>query len=181
MTIITEKMVFGGKSLGKIDGKNVFVPYSIPGEKIEIEITEQNKDYDNAEIVKIVEPSPHRVEPACRYYGKCGGCNMMHIESGYQKELRLNILNDIFRQNGIDISGKTQIISGPDTGYRARFQLNNGGLSQRKSNIVIPVEECLCAEESVNEYMRNTNQAQRPAGRCHVFGSNFVDELKIAQ
>ena len=40
-------MVFGGKSLGKIDGKNVFVPYAIPGEKLEIEICEQNKDYDN--------------------------------------------------------------------------------------------------------------------------------------
>ena len=173
MTIITDKMVFGGKSLGKIDGKNVFVPYSIPGEKIEIEITEQNKDYDNAEIVKIVEPSPHRVEPACRYYGKCGGCNLMHIDGEYQKELRLNILNDIFRQNGIDISGKTEIISGPDTGYRARFQLNNGGLSQRKSNIVIPVEECLCAEKAVNEYLKNTTQNQRPAGRCHVFGSEF--------
>ena len=39
-------MVFGGKSLGKIDGKNIFVPFAIPGEKIEIEITEKNKDYD---------------------------------------------------------------------------------------------------------------------------------------
>ena len=180
MTIITDKMVFGGKSLGKIDGKNVFVPYSIPGEKIDIEITEENKDYDNAEIIKILEPSPHRVQPACPYYGKCGGCNMMHIDAQYQKELRLNILKDIFRQNGIDINGKTDIVSGPDTGYRARFQLNNGGLSQKKSNIVIPVEECLCAEEKVNEYLRKTNQAQRPSGRCHIFGSSFSDSLKIA-
>ena len=68
MTIITDKLTFGGKSLGKIDGKNVFVPYDIPGEKIDIQITETNKDYDNAEIVNIIEPSPHRVQPACRYY-----------------------------------------------------------------------------------------------------------------
>ena len=111
MTIITDKMVFGGKSLGKIDGKNIFVPFAIPGEKIEIEITEKNKDYDNAEIIKIIEASPHRIEAPCRYYGKCGGCNMMHIEPSYQKELRKSILNDIFRQNGIDISEKTEIIS----------------------------------------------------------------------
>ena len=51
MVIITDKMVFGGKSLGKIDGKNVFVPFAIPGEKLEINITEEYKDYDNAEIV----------------------------------------------------------------------------------------------------------------------------------
>lgn len=174
-------MVFGGKSLGKIDGKNVFVPYTIPGEKIEIEITENNKDYDNAEIVKIVEASPHRVQPACRYYGKCGGCNMMHIESSYQRELRKGVLKDIFRQNGIDIAEKTDVLSGPDFNYRCRFQLNDGGLSQRKSNVVIPVEECLCAESPVNKYLKETEAAQRPAGRCHIFGSSYGNnEIKIA-
>lgn len=176
-------MVFGGKSLGKINGKNVFIPYTLPGEKLEIDITERNKDYDNAEIVKILEASPHRVQPACRYYGKCGGCNMMHIESSWQKELRKGILTDIFRQNGIDISEKTEVISGPDFNYRCRFQLNDGGLSQRKSNVIIPVEECLCAEEKVNEYLKKTasSPSSRPKGRCHLFGSSFSDEqLKIA-
>ena len=184
MTIIADKLVFGGKSLGKIDGKNVFVPYTIPGEKLEIEITEQNKDYDNAEIVKILEPSPHRIEPACRYYGKCGGCNMMHIEPAYQKELRKGILTDIFRQNGIDIAEKTEIISGPDFNYRSRFQLNDGGLSQRRSNVVIKIEECLCAENAVNDYLKNTAEQpqKRPAGRSHLFGSSFSEEgIKIAQ
>lgn len=183
MTIITDKMVFGGKSLGKIDGKNVFVPYAIPGEKLEIQITENNKDYDNAEIVEILEKSPHRITPPCHYYGKCGGCNMMHIEPSYQKELRKGILTDIFRQNGIDISDKTEIVDGPDYNYRCRFQLNDGGLSQRKSNVVIKVEECLCAEKKINDYLSKTaeNPAARPAGRTHLFGSSFSQEdCKIA-
>ena len=183
MTIITDKMVFGGKCLGKINGKNVFVPYTIPGEKIEINITEENKDYDNAEAVSIIESSPHRIIPPCHYYGKCGGCNMMHIEPSYQKELRKNILSDIFRQNGIDISDKIQIVDGPDFNYRCRFQLNDGGLSQRKSNVVIKVEECLCAENKVNEYLKNTAEDpdSRPRGRSHLFGSSFsTEDLKIA-
>lgn len=176
-------MVFGGKSLGKIEGKNVFIPYAIPGEKLEIDITERNKDYDNAEIVNILEASPHRVQAPCRYYGKCGGCNMMHIEASFQKELRKGVLTDIFRQNGIDIQNKTQIISGPDYNYRCRFQLNNGGLSQRKSNVVIPVEECLCAEAKINEYLKESSQnpASRPQGRSHLFASSFSeDKIKIA-
>ena len=183
MTIITEKMVFGGKCLGKINGKNIFVPYTIPGEKVEINITESNKDYDNAEIVRILENSPHRVQAPCRYYEKCGGCNMMHIEPAYQKQLRTTMLTDIFRQNGIDIAGKTQIIEGPDFNYRCRFQLNDGGLSQKKSNVVIKVEECLCAENKVNEYLKKTAQASetRPSGRSHLFGSSFSeDQLKIS-
>ena len=182
MTIITDKMVFGGKSLGKIDGKNVFVPFAIPGEKLEINITEEYKDYDNAEIVKVLEPSPHRVEAPCRYYGKCGGCNMMHIAAGYQQELRKGILTDIFRQNGIDIADKTKIISGPEYNYRSRFQLNDGGLSQRKSNVVIKIEECLCAERAVNEYLKKTAaDSARPSGRSHLFGSSYCNnEVKIS-
>ena len=108
---------------------------------------------------------------------------MMHIHPEYQKELRKNILTDIFRQNGIDISEKTQIIDGPDSYYRCRFQLNDGGLSQRKSNVVIKIEECLCAEKKVNEYLRNTVEEPdvRPAGRCHIFGSSYSQEdVKVA-
>lgn len=174
MNIITEKITFGGKSIGKIDGKTVFIPYTLPGEKLDINITENHRDFDNGEIVQILEPSEHRVEPACKYYKKCGGCNMMHIEPSWQRQLRKEMLADIFLQNGIDISDKTEIVHGPDFNYRCRFQLNGGGLSERNSNIIIPVSECLCAENAVNEYLEKTPFEKRPGGRIHLFGSEFV-------
>ena len=181
MNIITEKITFGGKSIGKIDGKNVFIPYAIPGETLDINIIESKRDYDNAEIVNIVEASEYRVEPECKYYGKCGGCNMMHIEESYQRVLRTQMLEDIFLQNGIDVSGKVNVIYGPGKNYRARFQLNDGGLSERSSNVTVPVSECICAEQIINEYLQNTPSENRPKGRIHLFGSKFADnELKIA-
>ena len=80
-TIITDKCVFGGNCLSKINGKAVFVPFAVPGETLEVEITQSKRDYDSAEIRNIIKPSEHRVKPECPYYGTCGGCNMMHIES----------------------------------------------------------------------------------------------------
>lgn len=182
MKIITDKITFGGKSLGKIDGKNVFVPYAIPGETLDIEITESKSDYDNGEIKEILNPSEYRVTPACKYYGRCGGCNMMHIQPEYQKQLRKQILIDIYKQNGIDISGNTDIVSGPDFNYRARFQLNDGGLSERNSNVIVPIENCLCAEKPINDYFASTEIKNRPAGRVHLFGSSFTQtgQLRIA-
>lgn len=174
MNILTEKTVFGGNSIGKIDGKTIFIPFSMPNELLEIEITEQKKDYDNAIIKKILKPSEHRVEPKCKYYKKCGGCNMMHIDYEYQQKLRSIMLEDIFFQNGIDIKNKIKIISGPQFNYRARFQLNNGGLSEKSSNIIIPIENCLCAEECINEYLKETPFSSRPQGRIHIFGSSKV-------
>ena len=174
MTILTEKTVFGGNSIGKIDGKTIFIPFSMPNETLEIEITEQKRDYDIASIKKILKPSEHRVEPKCKYYQKCGGCNMMHIDYEYQKEIRSQMLEDIFFQNGINIKNKIKIISGPQYNYRARFQLNNGGLSEKSSNKIIPIEKCLCAEDCINEYFEKNNFSTRPQGRIHLFGSSKI-------
>ncbi len=174
MNIITDKIVFGGNSISKIDGKTVFIPYTLPGEKLEVTITEEKRDYDIAKIDKILEASKYRVQPACPYYQKCGGCNMMHIEPAYQRELRKQILSDIFMQNGIDVEGKIKAVYGPDFNYRARFQLNDGGLSQKASNNIIPVEKCLCAEKPVNDWLEKTPADLRRKGRIHLFGSSFM-------
>ena len=172
-TIITDKMVFGGDCIGKIGGKTVFVPYSIPGEKEEIEIVTSKRDYDVARIVSVSEPSPHRVSAPCPYYGSCGGCNMMHIDSSYQRELRASVLSDCFARCGVAIPA-VQVISGPDTGYRCRFQLNDGGLTGKNSSTVIPVTHCIVADSEINEYLASVPPSQRPSGRVHLFGADCV-------
>ena len=63
-SVIAEKMVFGGKCLAKIDNKNVFIPFAVPGEKVEIEITKSFRDYDEAKIVNVLESSPKRIQAA---------------------------------------------------------------------------------------------------------------------
>ena len=136
----TEKTVFGGNTIAKIDSKTVFIPYTMPNETLSINIVQHKNDYDNAEILNIIEASPHRVNPPCKYYGLCGGCNMMHIDSEYQRELRKNMLKDAFLNNNIELPFEIECISGPDFNYRARFQLNNGGLCQKNSNQIVKIE-----------------------------------------
>jgi 23S rRNA (uracil1939-C5)-methyltransferase len=172
-TIIAEKMTFGGDCIGKRDGKTVFIPYAVPGETLEVEITGSKRDYDTARIVTILEPSTHRIQPACPYYGSCGGCNMMHIEPSFQHELRRQVLSDSFRRCGIDIPD-ISVISGPDAGYRCRFQLNDGSLTGKNSNILIPVTKCLVADNEINAWLSSNKPSSRPAGRIHLFGADCV-------
>ncbi|MCQ2592704.1 MAG: 23S rRNA (uracil(1939)-C(5))-methyltransferase RlmD [Treponema sp.] len=175
VTVNTEKIVFGGNSIGKIDSKTVFIPYSLPGETLSVNIVQHKNDYDNAEIIKIFSPSPFRVKPECKYYGICGGCNMMHISPKEQKNLRKQMLYDAFSNNKIILEKDfIQIVSGPDYNYRARFQLNDGGLSEKNGNTIIPVDECLCAEKVVNDYLNQNSMENRPKGRAHIFGSEKV-------
>ena len=129
---ITDKIVIGGNSLGKIDGKNVFVPYTMPGETLEIEITDSKKDYDFAEIKKIIKPSKDRITPPCRYYGKCGVCNMMHIKPQKQRELRKQMLTDVFFQAEDGI--RDQHVTGVQTCALPIFTKSCGSQSVRNKD-----------------------------------------------
>ncbi|MBR4006040.1 MAG: class I SAM-dependent RNA methyltransferase [Treponema sp.] len=168
--ITTEKMVYGGDCIAKIGGKTVFVPYAIPGEKLEVEITKDARDYSEAKITRILEPSPHRIEPICPYYGICGGCNMQHISAEHQEKLRSGILRDAFTRVGIT-PPEIHVVSGPAFGYRSRFQIHDGGLMQKKSNKIVPIDSCPCATKEINEYLAENTVSKRPRGRCHIFGS----------
>lgn len=174
-TIITDKIAIGGNCLAKIDGKNVFVPFAIPGEKLEIEITQSKRDYDTAKIVNILEASEFRTSPACPLYEKCGGCNMMHITPLHQQQLRKEILRDCFERNSVPVSVEDiEVVSGNPLNYRCRFQLNEGGLSARGSNQIIPVENCACAVPEINQWLSSNSIARRPKGRSHLFGCGQV-------
>ena len=64
-----------GRGICYVDDKVTFVPFSIPGDVLEIEITKEKKNYNEGKIVKIIKPSKNRVVPPCPYFGGCGGCS----------------------------------------------------------------------------------------------------------
>ncbi|MBQ9494242.1 MAG: class I SAM-dependent RNA methyltransferase [Treponema sp.] len=171
--VTTEKMVAGGDCIAKIDGKTVFIPHAVPGETLEIEITSSKRDYDTAKIVAVIAASAHRVQPACSYYGVCGGCNMMHIDARFQRTMRTSILADCFVRAGV-AAQTIRVLHGNDLGYRARFSLHDGGLSGKNSNTIVPVERCVCATDEVNAWLAATPHAKRQHGTLHVFGDSRV-------
>lgn len=177
--VTTKKMVSGGDCLAQINGKNVFIPFAIPNEELEIEITKSYRDYDIGKIIHILSPSPHRVEPFCPLYGTCGGCNMQHIDSEYQKELRASILKENFEREGISCPN-IEVISGSDKNYRARIQLTDGGFNQKESNKIVEPHTCPIATRELNDYLATTNQSDRPKSRVHIFGDErILSENKV--
>ncbi|MCH5291801.1 MAG: class I SAM-dependent RNA methyltransferase [Treponema sp.] len=168
--IVTEKMVFGGDCIAKIDGKTVFVPFTLPGETVDVAITSEFRDYARARIVSVVTPSPDRIQPVCPLYGTCGGCTLQHARSCCQTEIRSSILREAFSRAGIAVPC-VSVVGGNAFGYRSRFQLHDGGLMRRESDAVVPVGHCAVAVPEVNEYFAGTPMERRPKGRVHVFGS----------
>src|SRR6266498_2069311 len=78
-------IAFGGKGVGREQGKAVFVPYTIEGELVSAEILREKKQFAEAGLVEVKESSPHRVTPECPYFGRCGGCATFFSESASSK------------------------------------------------------------------------------------------------
>ncbi len=92
-----------GEAIGKIDGFPFFVRGAVPGDVIEAGVTKVKKNMAFARLIRIITPSGDRVEPACPYFGKCGGCQLMNMsyaaQLGYKEE---KVKNDLIRIGGID-------------------------------------------------------------------------------
>ncbi|MHB0878348.1 MAG: 23S rRNA (uracil(1939)-C(5))-methyltransferase RlmD [Anaerolineae bacterium] len=90
----------GGEAIGRWQGKVVFVPYAIPGERVRVRIVDDKRKYARAELLEVLKPSADRVAPLCPHFGVCGGCQWQHIAYGRQMELRLEIVADQMQRLG---------------------------------------------------------------------------------
>ncbi|MBO7354526.1 MAG: TRAM domain-containing protein, partial [Lachnospiraceae bacterium] len=68
-----------GEGIGRFDGMPFFIKGAIPGDTVLAGVTKLKKTYGYARIVKILDPSPDRVAPACPIAGRCGGCQLQHM------------------------------------------------------------------------------------------------------
>ncbi|MEJ7652615.1 MAG: TRAM domain-containing protein [Chloroflexia bacterium] len=84
----------GGRAVARHGGRLVFVPFGVPGELVRARVYRNRKRYAEAEIVEVVRRSPERVEPACPYYGVCGGCQLQHMSYSAQLDAKRQVVAD---------------------------------------------------------------------------------------
>jgi 23S rRNA (uracil1939-C5)-methyltransferase len=77
-----------GQGVADIDGRRVFVPDALPGERVEIRLRKRRRKLQEADLVAVLESSPSRVAPGCEYFGRCGGCALQHLAHPAQVEFK---------------------------------------------------------------------------------------------
>jgi 23S rRNA (uracil1939-C5)-methyltransferase len=151
-----EDIAFGGKGVGREQGKAIFVPYTIEGELVSAEIVREKKQFAETELVEVKESSPHRVRPACPYFGQCGGCAYQHIGYEHQLAIKWRQVRDVLQRIGKlkDIPLRPIIPSPKPYGYRNRITVHayDGviGFFRRDSRRLIDVERCPISCDDVN-------------------------------
>ena len=73
-----------GRGVAHVDGKTVFIDDALPGELVEWQRLKQGRNFDEGQLLKVIEASPARVEPRCVHFGVCGGCALQHFSVDQQ-------------------------------------------------------------------------------------------------
>jgi 23S rRNA (uracil1939-C5)-methyltransferase len=146
------KLIYGGEALGFQAGHTVFAPRVLPGERVEVEEVRRQKGVIHARPLRILEPSPERIEPACPYFGHCGGCQYQHLAHPTQVAAKTEILRETLRRLGqVKWDQPIPTHSGPAWNYRNQAQLKIGkpldgaptlGFFAAESNRLISIEAC---------------------------------------
>lgn len=173
-------MAFGGEGVGRVNDFVVFVPFVIPGEEVEAEVSEVKKSFARARPLRVMNASTERVEPQCRYFGACGGCQYQHVTYDAQLRIKHKQIADLFeRIGGISPQVIAPVVPCPAPyGYRNRIMIRsqwnkpeqklNIGFVRWDCGLVEDIDECKIAEPSLNEQIRHVRAHPPPKGGIKV-------------
>lgn len=179
-TLTIQDIAFGGEGVGRIDEFVVFVPFVAVGEVVEIELREVKKSFARANLLRVLVPSPDRVEPACRHFAACGGCQYQHLAYEVQLRIKHKQVADLFQRIGaIDPTLVAPVVPCPAPyGYRNRIMIRsqwnkpeqrlNIGFVRHDCGLVEDVFECKIAEPALNEQITHVRDNPPPKGGIKV-------------
>ncbi len=159
--IILTTFTYGGDTMGRLDdGRAVFVPFGLPGERVRVRLTEEKRNFARGELVEVLEESPQRIIPRCRHFGMCGGCHYQNLPYENQLLAKTEILCDqLVRIGKIENPPVQKMIACPNPwNYRNHVQfhltkdgrLGYIGAGTTSTQGIIPITECHLPEVSIN-------------------------------
>lgn len=164
--VMIHDIAFGGEGVARIGEFVIFVPFVALGEKVEVELTEVKKRFGRAKLLRVIEPSPDRVQPLCQYFVDCGGCQYQHIAYEAQLAMKHKQISDLFeRMAGLDPKLVQPVVPCPRPyGYRNRIMIRsqwdktkqglNIGFIRADNRLVVDIQECKIAEPELSRQIQ---------------------------
>jgi 23S rRNA (uracil1939-C5)-methyltransferase len=177
-----EKIDNMGRGICYIDNKITFVPNTLPGELVNINITKESKKYNEGIVTKYLETSPDRVEILCPYFDSCGGCALLNTSYSntlkYKKEKLESI---ILKYSGLKLD--INVIESPnDLHYRNKITLkiknSEYGYYISETHKLVKIDDCLLAEQSISDFIKDIKYLGIKDGEL-VIRTNYLNELLL--
>lgn len=154
-----------GEGIGrKQDGKIVFVPYTLPGERALIEIVKEKKNWARGNLKKLLSISPRRREPSCEIFYQCGGCHLQHLHYEEQANFKEQMVQEVFARIGglKNIKVSPLLKASHELYYRNKITLHwknvkgneQLGFYSPRSRLVVDTDHCLLAAPLINNTLK---------------------------
>lgn len=154
-----------GRGITRINDKVVFVNNALIDEVVDIQIYKTNKKYDEANVIEYKQKSKYRVEPKCKYYNICGGCDIMHLSYDQQLEFKKNKVINIFKKYANLTIEPTIIPSKDEFYYRNKITLhyknNKLGFYKKETNDIVQIDECIIAKSIISNYIKKIDKLEK--------------------
>ncbi len=182
-------VAFGGDGIGRHENFVVFVPFVIAGERVEVEIVEVKRRFATADLVRVIQPSPHRIEPRCPCYAQCAGCQYQHVDYAHQLAMKRAQIRDVFQRIGKIAEPPIEPVGPSPRQYHYRNKIVVHGPGQpgfwtTRGRSVIPIAQCPIAREEINAALTGPLAVDKhltlrcdTAGRVRVFAEPPAGDL----
>ena len=154
MPVVIDRFDDLGRGIAYVGDKVTFIPNTIPGDRVAITITKENKKYNIAKVDKYLKLSSMRVKPKCPYFDICGGCTLQNISYEDTINYKYNKVKNLFKKNKIDIN--PTIIKNPSPfNYRNKISLKvidkKIGFYEESTHNIVEINECIIASDAINK------------------------------
>lgn len=123
-TAMIGSVTHDGRGIAALEGKKVFVAGALAGEEVRFVRRKSRRNFDEAELLEILQASPERIHPRCEAFGRCGGCSLQHVSDEQQRQIKSQTLKDNLQRIGkLEAEQWLQPIVGPAWKYRRRARL----------------------------------------------------------
>lgn len=125
MTLDIQNFTHDGRGVARVDGKAIFVSGALTGERVVAKLTAKHRQYDEAEVVEVLQASPDRVEPGCAHFGVCGGCALQHLAPAAQIAAKqTTLIENLTRIGDVEPKRVLDPLQGESWAYRRRGRLS---------------------------------------------------------
>lgn len=111
-----------GHGLGRLDGWVVMVPFALPGERVAARVHRNHRNYSEADLLRVIEPAPARIEPRCPLFGRCGGCQYQNLRYADQLAWKRRQIEELLRHMARIEFPVDEVVPSPrEFGYRSKI------------------------------------------------------------
>ena len=148
-----------GDGIADYNGKPVFVPKTVVGDKLRVRITKETSTELRGEIAEIITGGENRAIPPCRHFDVCGGCSLQQLSDTAYKDFKEKMFHSALRQAGYDLPDSTVTFLPANSRRRVEMRVyHKGGIPQMAyfrpgTNDLLPIEKCLILTKPLQTFL----------------------------